>query len=598
MVKIRLLIALFLAFILSLPANAQIGNSGEGGIGWAGAYAPINGGFLLEAADSRFPSAYVLTAGEGITLTPGSGTLTISAGGGGSAGAGTIFGNWTNASAAPIFNNSGIVNQVLGTTASNTIGWGYGVFGFEAQTATVTLTNANSSNITCNPTSGALTVTLPLSSTCGGKDICISVGSAATQAVSVIANASDVFGIGGNTGTISLGSTPGTSITVRSNNVNGWSVVGTSLAGSTFFRDGFGGNGASGAVTKGATTESNILQINATTFSQTASTTWQPVSNSVVNSTSTQTYAGTTSVQGGWSGGQLGNGNQAPGNGAGPAGGEAITNYVSGSGGNGGAGGTRGGIGEIPFQGQAQPFSRTAGSGSGGIYVVAALAPGYAGANGGGLLTVCSAGALSITGTINAIGATGAANTLTAATNYGVGGGAGGTVYLSSLVSVTNSGTISVAGGAGGLVNGTNTTNDGGMGGGGGWAVLHSPSNTVGTITLSGGAGGVASNATNNNNGGAGSTGQSLSITGTPSLPLIGWNIDHLGTPQNPGIFGQYAIAKHGVMTQKENASFAAALQGSKNFEGLCELYNSGDMTGKVKLEEKKICDIYLLPAA
>ncbi|MEB5358498.1 hypothetical protein RXS05_29760, partial [Pseudomonas aeruginosa] len=59
---------------------------------------------------------------------------------------------------------------------------------------------------------------------------------------------------------------------------------------------GFGGDGSAGAVTKGAVTETTQLQINATTFSQTVSTTWAPLSGTVVNATSTCAFNGTTNV--------------------------------------------------------------------------------------------------------------------------------------------------------------------------------------------------------------------------------------------------------------------------------------------------------------
>jgi len=270
----------------------------------------------------------------------------------------------------------------------------------------------------------------------------------------------------------------------------------------------FGGDGSAGAVTKGAVTETTQLQLNATTFSQTVSTTWAPLSGTIVNATSTITHSGTTNVGAGNPGGKYG--------GAGIGGGmvHAGLGGSAGSGGgyNGGASGDTGanasiGVSTHPGMPALNFGLRPGGSGgSGGV----ATSPG---GTGGGLLVECAVGAWSNSGTINLNG--GAGSNAGGSTDYvGAGGGAGGTFYAGSQTSCTNTGTISAVGGAGG--NGAGTYATGGPGGGGGWIVFHSPSNTNGTRTLTGGAAGTGSSGMT-----AGGAGQAVSLTGTPNLPLF-----------------------------------------------------------------------------
>lgn len=292
--------------------------------------------------------------------------------------------------------------------------------------------------------------------------------------------------------------------TVLVGNGTGYTAVGPGSSGQVLKSNGttlamgavggsFGGDGSAGAVTKGATTETTQLQLNATTFTQTVSTTWAPYSGTVVNATSTCNFNGTTNVGTGCAGGLICR------NGAGPGGGGGVTGYGGAGGGNAGAGGD-GGDGTAKGGGSAYPISAIGGSGGGG-------GPGSGngtGGKGGGALIACSIGAMTIgaSGTINLDGAAG---------GTGAGGGAGGTASLNSQTSIANSGSILARGGNGTANGGTGY---GGGGGGGGYVQFISPSNTNGTRTVTAGTGAATG-------GGNGVAGLAVSITATPNLPLL-----------------------------------------------------------------------------
>ncbi len=113
------------------------------------------------------------------------------------------------------------------------------------------------------------------------------------------------------------------------------------------------------------------------------------------------------------------------------------------------------------------------------------------GGNGGGALEIEAAGAIEVSGQINADG--GAGGSLTSGTSgyvgqiSGTGGGSGGLISLQSLTSivVTAAGQLSVRGGNGGNGWPSPTGQFSGGGGGGGWIVLISPSvNTTGASLL------------------------------------------------------------------------------------------------------------------
>lgn len=295
----------------------------------------------------------------------------------------------------------------------------------------------------------------------------------------------------------------------------------------------FGGDGSSGATTKGSTTETTILQLNATTFTQSSSTTWVPKSGTIVNSTGAQTWSGTTNTATGNTGGggfRNANGYTYGGEGGGVGGAGVSTMGANGAygggGSNGGAGGQAGscsGTSTYPVLAPpAHDFMLVAGGGgSGGGGSCSAVTTYATGGNGGGLLMACSKGAITISGTATITCNGGAGVTFSGTATNGMtggAGGAGGTAYFASQTSISNSGTISCNGGAGG--NGVGTYATGGPGGGGGWIVFHSPSNTNGTRNVTGGAVGTGnSNATDTQT--AGSSGQTLSIPGTPNLPIF-----------------------------------------------------------------------------
>jgi hypothetical protein len=83
----RLLLALFLGVLTCLPVLADGGSSAPG-------IPTTNSNVVLGASDSTVPNGLVLTAGSNITFTPGAGTMTVAASGGGG---GTVFTTWTTA---------------------------------------------------------------------------------------------------------------------------------------------------------------------------------------------------------------------------------------------------------------------------------------------------------------------------------------------------------------------------------------------------------------------------------------------------------------------------------------------------------------------
>lgn len=300
---------------------------------------------------------------------------------------------------------------------------------------------------------------------------------------------------------------------------------GTSLEGYTP-SPAFGGGGGQGAVTKGSTSDT-ITQINASSFNQSASTTWSAASGIVVNCSGAVNYAGTTQI------GNLGNGpatayqgtiavrmSDGCGNG-GHGGGNATNPGGGGGGGFGGAGGNGGDNSNDMYGlgGKAIPFPSYSGGagGCGGSSGSAAL--GGAGGARGGKHRICAVGGIVFGGssTVEAVGQNGGAGASSNAA--GGGGGAGGDIGAYSLTSITFSSgcTVRAPGGNGG--DAASSTGGVGAGGGGGRIVYMSPSNTVTTApTAAGGAVGSTGRTTNSS---AGSAGVITGITGTPSLPLI-----------------------------------------------------------------------------
>lgn len=338
----------------------------------------------------------------------------------------------------------------------------------------------------------------------------------------------------------------------------------------------FGGGGTAGATTKGAVTETTPLTLDATTFTQTVSTTWAPLSGTVVNCTSTAGFNGTTNVGAGFAGGQVN------GDGCGPCPGKikwGVNNTGGGGGGNAGAGGAGGNGSGGNTGGGTTSFEYVAGSG-GSSSVSAATAS--VGGAGGGKLKVCAVGAITIaaTGSINAAGTAGTNSTGSGCSAGG--GGAGGCVILASQASITQTGTATVAGGAGGNGGASGSNAYGGGGGGGGWYVRISPSNSgAGSITVTGGGAGTGNTAA----GSAGSSGTAMAITATPNLPLMGSlerNYKMLASLHRA--FKPYDSGTHINISENEligtlasldckpgeYAATCASLQQGETFEGWC----------------------------
>lgn len=281
------------------------------------------------------------------------------------------------------------------------------------------------------------------------------------------------------------------------------------------------GDGSDGAVTKGAVTETTVIQVNATTFTQSVSTTYAPISRTQIKATSTCDFNGTTNVATGnpGSAAQTATTSTVASRGIGLSGGFSGTSSIQNGGaggGFGGAGGQGGGggsaIGSPISQGNDDYWEGPSGGGA-GAWVSSGT--GGAGGNAGGSFAALSSGALSVgaSGTINADGQAGAAGVTG---SCGGGGGSGGVICLYSGTSITlNTGSnIFARGGAGGNGAGGQA---GGGGGGGGKVVRVAPSITgAGTVTVTGGAAGTGGTPAAT----AGSTGVNLSITDTPTFML------------------------------------------------------------------------------
>lgn len=360
-------------------------------------------------------------------------------------------------------------------------------------------------------------------------------------------------------------------------------MSGSTLAWGSDNSSGFGGSGSGGATTKGAVTETTPLILDATTFAQTVSTTWAPLSGTVVNCTSTADFNGTTTVGAGFAGGQVVS------DGNGPCPGRikwGANNTGGGGGGNAGAGGAGGNASIGNTGGGTASFEYLAGSGGSSSISTATAS---AGGSGGGKFKVCAIGAITIAsgGNIDASGFAGVNSTGNGCSAGG--GGSGGTVLLASQTSITQTGTATVAGGNGGNGGASGSNTYGGGGGGGGWYVRLSPSNTgAGSITTTGGSGGSGNTAA----GTSGSSGTAMAITGTPNHPLIGSLEKHL--PMLAAFARIHAPNPHDLkLSEKQTIGTLAALESNstQEYENLCHLYRFGeDFTGSkvVRIDSKQ----------
>lgn len=378
----------------------------------------------------------------------------------------------------------------------------------------------------------------------------------------------------------------GTNVTISP--VGGTGAVTINASGGGGGGSSVGGSGADGAITKTTQTETTVIEQNATTWTNTASDTYTVHSGTVINGSTSITVPGTLAVSADIPGGYAGTAthfNAGSGQSGGSGGGVTASSSVApggGGGGGAGAGGTGGSWTTVVYLlggGAGVPQPHPGWTGSGGSS--AGNSTPVAGGNGGGVVRLCSAGAITVSsgGSLTAIGGNGVA------ADAGSGGGSGGGVFIYSTTSITQTGTGSVAGG-----NGANaSTYGGGGGGGGGMYLRHSPSNTgAGTITVSGGAGGTAPGG--GTAGTAGSSGVSISITGTPTFPLIAEQEKHADELAVLAKIEQ-AVGKQGSTvkwTQKENVSFLAALESKDDeFQRTAFYLNNGtqlDGHGKVAL--------------
>ncbi len=185
----------------------------------------------------------------------------------------------------------------------------------------------------------------------------------------------------------------------------------------------------------------------------------------------------------------------------------AFSNVIGALGGSGGVRGNSGlgGIGAVLVNlgvSFAKIITLACGSGGGaGASSWSSSTAGGDGGRGGGSLLIECAGALNITGTIDASGSVGSQGTGNTGTGGG-GGGAGGTITILYATLTANTGTYTVAGGTGGAAGtGTDSTR-GGSGGGGG-------------ANITAGATGATASTTSGAAGGAGGTGFSLVVTNT-----------------------------------------------------------------------------------
>lgn len=286
------------------------------------------------------------------------------------------------------------------------------------------------------------------------------------------------------------------------------------------------GDGSDGAVTKGAVTETTVIQVNATTFTQSVSTTYAPISRTQIKATSTCDFNGATNVATGPAGGvartnqEQSFGDRGAGYGGG-GGGKSVNGGFAGGGGGGGFGGA-GGIGSYGssansggYAGQASDtfWDGSSGGGAGGNDNTSAAGNG---GKGGGSIMAAASGALSVgaSGTINADGQAGSAGV---SNSGGGGGGSGGIIALYSATSITlNTGSnLYARGGAGGNSGGASSGEGGG--GGGGKVLRVAPSITgAGTVTVTGGAAGTGGGGTAT----SGSGGVNISITDAPTIML------------------------------------------------------------------------------
>ncbi|MBS1586944.1 MAG: hypothetical protein JSS82_15520 [Bacteroidetes bacterium] len=320
--------------------------------------------------------------------------------------------------------------------------------------------------------------------------------------------------------------------TILVGNGSGYTAVGPGTSGQVVISNGttlamgsvptFGGTGSDGAVTKGAVTETTVMQYNATTLTQTVSTTYGTEPGSIYRSTSTQDWNGTTNVAASSTTSAGSAGTSGPdGTGTVPGrgsvyGGSAFTaTGGGGGGGNAGAGARGADGGAAGAVGGGSQKTYVLGGSSGGT-AAGTGAAGGTGGSGGGTFYAESVGNFTIgaSGSINANGSAGGTGGTTSSDSGGGGGGAGGTVQVLCQATLTKTGSISAAGGNGGSAGGA-SGGKGGPGGGGRIVVMAPTITGAGSLTVSAGSNAATGSTTNL---GTASAGVATSITGTPTI--------------------------------------------------------------------------------
>jgi hypothetical protein len=370
----------------------------------------------------------------------------------------------------------------------------------------------------------------------------------------------------------------------------------------------FGGNGSDGAVVLNSSGTGDLMRsYNGTNITFGGNVT---ASHTQINATGTVTFGtGTIQTQNrGYGGGPaLATASKSGAAGFGPAPGQGgAVGTIGGGGGGAGAGGS-GGDGGACVAGAANegnggdiPSVVSFDGSGGGTGAAGAGGQGGAGGYGAGTVRVCARGAINLGSAVGrAILLSAQAGSPATVLGGGGGGGGAGSAFLYSQDSIsTNTADIDALGGDGGA--GAGAGGDGGGGGGGGFVLRMSPSNGALPVNVTGGLGGSGTIS-----GSAGTDGTSVSITGTPALPVIGYHADGRGLRAQVNICKARRLLcnqdmMHIEMTHRENATYLAAWYAKPGqFDNLCMalMHGGAEETAKYACVDVsqafKQCDIH-----
>lgn len=580
----------FTQFSLNPTTLATTAGGTAGQITWfASSGNAISGNANATISSGALTLGQSTTAGS-ITLngaTSGTGIIQVAA----TAGAGIVFQLPSSNGSSGQFlqtNGSGVTSWQTasgsGTVTSSTAGQ----IAWYASTGTTVIGNANA-------TLSTGTLTLGQSATAGA--IVLNGATSGTVTVNVPAVAgSTTFTLPGSNGT------SGQFLQTNGSGVTSWQTA--SGGGGAAI----GGDGSDGAVIISTnTTDSIVRSTNATTFGVNSGVTLTVHNGTNINSTGAMTITGTVAaspdIAGGAATASL-SGQQHAGSGLSVG---TISDQNAGSLGGGGSGGQGGGFGgaggnagvfasDIPAQGGGAIGigSGYAGSGGGSGQCNSAHAA-INGGNGGSYFRLASAGVITIvvtTGNLTADGQVGPNATSGSGDGAG-GGGSGGGVYI---YSTTTNGIVQNGGGsAKGGNGGTGAAFGNGGGGGGGYYLRQCPGGPTGSGTISV-AGGTASGSGSPANG---SSGASLSISGTPTFPLIaehdrqhkdmiasGWQKSNHKRGHEAPMFAVaraksicYGDGEHWEMSGRDHCTLLAAWKAKdgKEFYEICFQYMNGE---------------------